>query len=201
MSACFTLRVGAGCVRPEIEEGTLFLTVPDIRGTYTLPYIQSGPDLEVEAQMHDVRVAEVRLSLCRPGLEVRCESASVERPRLRFAGLPSGDYVLDAVAFDGSGREVSRARLRNIGVGTVIAALGDSITEGYRGVGFHRGEHLAPMLFPAEAVSRDRRNFPQFSPTTHHQPGGNAEDGQAVASIHRAFVIRGRGTRKRVEMG
>ena len=75
-----------------------------------------------------------------------------------------------------SAREDQRCRVtyERIGVGTVVAALGDSITEGYFGNGFYRGEHLTGADFPPEFVSRDGRNFPQYGPTTHeHLPEVN----------------------------
>ncbi len=59
--------------------------------------------------------------------------------------------------------------------GTIIAAIGDSITEGYHGYGFQREcLDLKASDFPVAAVSKDGRNFPQFSPTTHiHKPSVN----------------------------
>jgi len=61
------------------------------------------------------------------------------------------------------------------GAGTVIAALGDSITEGYWGERFWRDDlDLRADMFPPESVSRDGRNFPQYAPTAkRHSPDAN----------------------------
>ncbi len=68
---------------------------------------------------------------------------------------------------DGDSKERCRATYSRFGVGTVIAALGDSITEGYLGRGYLMPDlKLSADRFPAESVSRDGRNFPQYGPTT-----------------------------------
>ncbi len=61
------------------------------------------------------------------------------------------------------------------GAGTIIAALGDSITEGYWGERFWRDcIELRADMFPPESVSRDGRNFPQYAPTAkNHAPDSN----------------------------
>jgi len=52
-------------------------------------------------------------------------------PQARFDGLPPDEYSLSASLRNAADREVATERITRIGVGTVIAALGDSITEGY----------------------------------------------------------------------
>ncbi len=79
-----------------------------------------------------------------------------------------GSYTIPAIRSDRDG-------YRGDGAGTVIAALGDSITEGYWGERFWRDSlDLTADMFPPESVSRDGRNFPQYAPTAkHHAPTVN----------------------------
>jgi len=134
------LEVGAGTLRPDLDEDTLFLTVPDAAGL------------------------QLRLLI---GREVAAEKELAPgRSHVYFEHIGPGEYALEVWACDGSGREVWRQAYRRIGIGAVGAALGDSITEGYYGRGFQRPEHLHAGLFPRDAVSADGRNFPQFAPTS-----------------------------------
>jgi lysophospholipase L1-like esterase len=152
----------------------VFLTVPDVAGTYTLPYIQSSPHLEVAARSWEADTATVRLRLSAGARTIAEGVLSAAQPKARLEGLPPGQYVLVAQGSDASGRTLWRQTFDHIGIGTILAALGDSITEGYYGRGFRRGEHLHAGLFPTDAVSRDGRNFPQHAPTTStHLPEVN----------------------------
>jgi len=47
-SDCPDVAIGKGVFRADVEKYTLFLAVPDIQGTYAIPYIQSGRNLEVK---------------------------------------------------------------------------------------------------------------------------------------------------------
>ena len=163
MKTLYAVQIGLGVLRPEVDPTALLLTVPDARGTYTIPYIQSADRLEVTASCEDSE--RVRLRLLREGRRVAERVATRRRPTVVFPGLRPGEYTLLARGM-AQGEEPWREEIARVGIGTVIAALGDSITEGYYGHGFARGEDLTAADFPAEAVSRDGRNFPQFSPTT-----------------------------------
>ncbi len=79
-----------------------------------------------------------------------------------------GSYTIPYIRSDRDG-------YRGEGTGTVIAALGDSITEGYWGERFWRDLlDLTADLFPPDSVSRDGRNFPQYAPTAkRHAPTVN----------------------------
>lgn len=109
------------------------------------------------------------------GVRREAKTATKSGDVIEFAGLPPGEYSLEVTGRDAAGTVVARDRHGPVGIGTVIAALGDSITEGYHSRGFHQESlDLTPAMFPAEAVSRDRRNYPQFAPTTaHHRPDIN----------------------------
>lgn len=166
MELLFALSVGAGLVRPDLDPRALVLTVPDARGTYTIPYIQSAPQLPVRVEFHSQTVRDVTLCLTREGQTCAVLTATPQEALVHVGPLEPGEYELCATGRDADGAALGEMRLHGIGIGTVIAALGDSITEGYFGNGFQRGDDLSWQDFPPEAVSADRRNFPQFSPTT-----------------------------------
>ncbi|MFA6132655.1 MAG: SGNH/GDSL hydrolase family protein [Phycisphaerae bacterium] len=173
------LRIGRGTLRPDLEAGVLFLTVKDVKGFYTLPYIQSSRDLEISADFAGsglAGLARIVATLSGPKGSLGAKTLTPAAPAVRFAGLEGGEYDLTAVAFDSAGKEMGKKVYRRIGVGAVIAALGDSLTEGYFSAAFMKpeGANLSAWDFPAEAGSRDRRNFPQYAPTTHiHLPSVN----------------------------
>jgi lysophospholipase L1-like esterase len=162
---------------PEVSSGarTLTITVPDIKGSYTIPYISGGDELRFTVQFPQGGPDRARLSLSLDGKRVGVGEACRERPLARFGRLLPGEYALRLEALDAKGVCVAAATWECIGVGTVFAALGDSITEGYHGHGFWRDDlNLRAEDFPATAVSRDGRNFPQYSPTTAwHRPDIN----------------------------
>lgn len=160
------IRVGNGGARSDLDPTALFLTVPDVQGAYTIPYIQSSAELRISADFGASAPAAIRVSLALDGRAVGEKAVSPERTIARFRDLAPGEYTLRMVGMDATGRQVSEATLTRVGVGTVIAAIGDSITEGYYGHAFRRGENLDASQFPPEAVSRDGRNFPQYAPTS-----------------------------------
>ncbi|MCK5804642.1 MAG: hypothetical protein KAI66_17525, partial [Lentisphaeria bacterium] len=151
-----------------------WLRLSDIRGSHTIPYIQSGRNLDIQ-----IDFGALPPSATNACVELRCEG---EKPRQRaatrtapmapFSELPAGEHSLTVTVKDEAGTQIRVVEYRDIGVGAVVAALGDSLTEGYNGHGFNRSSlDLAADDFPNDAVSADGRNFPQFSPTTaHHRP-------------------------------
>ena len=147
---------------------TAWLTIDDIKGSYTIPYIQSARDLAVEFSFAVEGVASAQVILMR-GAEKIAERQAAPGFRAEFPALDPGEYQVRIRGLDLNGNEVCQAAWGRVAVGTVIAALGDSITEGYFGQGYMRESlDLRGDRFPKEAVSRDGRNFPQYSPTTHH---------------------------------
>jgi lysophospholipase L1-like esterase len=150
--------------------GQFIRFVSDGPGTYEIPYLQTERTLEFEVSPWPVGVMSLEWELVSPtkGLHYsgRIEPDS---PRGRIDGLVPSEYSWRVTpAGNGPTYEFSP-----IGVGTVIAALGDSITEGYWGRGYASNPtRLAAHLFPMESVSRDTRNFPQYAPTTSvYAPG------------------------------
>lgn len=146
---------------------SVFRTIPDVRGTYTIPYIQSSSTLELKVAFHDPRV--VRADIALRGGERVVAKASGAAPdfAVRMSGLPAGEYSVEVEGLGAAGGVLRRVTFERVAIGTILAAIGDSITEGYYGHGFFQKDlQLRAALFSPDAVSRDGRNFPQFSPTT-----------------------------------
>lgn len=154
----------------------VWLRVADVAGSYTIPYIQSSDRLHVTTTFASGQVVEAEVGLVGgDGARREARTAKKSGDSIDFPALAAGEYALDVTGRDAAGNVVSRERHGPVAIGTVIAALGDSITEGYHSRGFHHDSlDLTPAMFPAEVVSRDRRNYPQFAPTTaHHRPDIN----------------------------
>ena len=161
------LTIGSSRVNAtDAATATALLVVPDVRGTYAVPHIQSDGTLVVAlAGEGEWDLALWHGSTCRGHRRL-----SAAMPQAAFTGLESGEYEMWVT----SARGDTGGKVGPLGIGTVVAAIGDSITEGYCGRGYRRGETLGADDFPDEAVSRDRRNFPQYAPTTHaHLPEVN----------------------------
>lgn len=154
---------------------TVTLTLVDIKGSYTIPYLQSEPELRFAFEFPAAGPDRARVTLLLGELEIAHKTVTRARPRTHFVDLAPGEYRITVEGLDADGRVVSRAAYDRLGVGTVICAIGDSITEGYHGHWFWRDDlNLRGEMFPPEAVSRDGRNFPQYSPTTsYHRPEVN----------------------------
>ena len=154
----------------------VWLRVEDVKGSYTIPHIQSSDLLRVTVTFASEQVVQAEVGLAGgDGVRRAAQTAARSGGLVEFTGLPPGEYLLAVTGRDAAGKVVARDRHGPVGIGTVIAALGDSITEGYFSRGFHQESlDLSPAMFPAEAVSRDRRNYPHFAPTTaHHRPDIN----------------------------
>ena len=169
---------GAKCVTAptqDSEQRAIRLTVDDVKGTYTIPYIQSSRVLTAYFQFEEPRVAAACVSLMMGEHEIGMRPMSRPGSLARFADLKPGGYTIRVEGRDAEGRAVCHATYSGIGIGPVIAAIGDSITEGYYGRGFMCDDlDLESGRFPRDAVSRDGRNFPQYAPTTHdHLPSVN----------------------------
>jgi len=167
MEQPYTLHVGAATCLPSAQSQELLLTVPDVEGAYSIPYIQSASRLDLRIEFHDPNLQMVRLTLEKAGERIESATLRREQPTFRSSDLSQGEYALDLRGTDSGGRESTATRIEPIGIGSVIAAIGDSITEGYFGAACHREDlNLSATQFPPEDVSKDRRNFPQFAPTT-----------------------------------
>ncbi|MHB8996708.1 MAG: SGNH/GDSL hydrolase family protein [Armatimonadota bacterium] len=143
----------------------LTIKVPDLKGSYTIPYLQSSPDLSLRVPFAKNAPPQQTVKLLLNDACVGERTVTAAAPVAEFAGLSPGEYAVD----------VAGQRYNRLGIGTVIAALGDSITEGYHSHFFWRDNlDLTAASFPPEAVSKDGRNFPQYTPTTAwHRPDVN----------------------------
>lgn len=153
----------------------LELTVPDLKGSYTLPYIQSDDTLRVLVHFPANGPTRARLILIMGDQPIAERDATVADPNITIEGLHPAEYTLRLGGLGEGDQIVCSAVWRRCAVGTIIGTIGDSITEGYHGHGFWRDDlHLRAGMFPPEAVSKDGRNFPQYSPTTAwHRPDIN----------------------------
>ena len=149
------------------------MRIEDIQGSYTIPHIQSSRDLDFKVKFLHPAAVGARVELLQKGTPcVMMRKASRRLPMVRFHALAPGDYDIRVDFHDQTGDIISQELHLAFAIGTVICALGDSITEGYHGKGYWRDNlDLTAADFPSESVSKDGRNFPQFSPTTHrHRP-------------------------------
>jgi alpha-L-rhamnosidase len=155
-------------------ELTSTITVTDLKGTYTIPYIQSSRDYTVVVDFSDPAASAANLDLSANGLH-RTQRVEKSAPCAVFTALPPGEYTLKTEWLNVTGEKLSETVVNRIGIGAVLVAIGDSLTEGYNGNGFMRESlELKASDFPVDAVSKDGRNFPQYSPTTwQHKPTVN----------------------------
>ena len=171
MSNSLELHVG----QSNSDAQTAWLTIADIEGSYTVPYVQTSRNLSVALSFDVPGVASSTVAIVRDGATLGEQIVAPPGFQTSFRDLLPGEYTLQVRGVDESGNVLCQAVYERVGVGVVIAAIGDSITEGYFGRGFFKDDlHLRSDDFPADAVSRDRRNFPQFAPTTEtHLPSVN----------------------------
>jgi lysophospholipase L1-like esterase len=195
--------------------GVATLEVPSAGGNFTVPYIQTSPDLNFAVDFNGPRdrsIVDVVLDQGRPGQK----SQRLHGPTLTgtFRGLDFGEHTLDArlyVPEEGVPEEVAlkqpplaQSHLESIARGDVVAALGDSVTEGLQGGPYPAGELLQLKSFPDWTVARaalqpidptlvsaDGRNFPQPGATLHpaSRPGFEVALGRMLADVRHHPVL------------
>jgi hypothetical protein len=170
----FPFSIGNGVLLPQLAADTLFLTIADVEGTYSIPYIQSSRTLSAVVTEH-TKCNSIELSLYLANMLVAHRTVMPAVGSLcRFDDLSPGEYCLKVVLIASSGSPLKEYLIKRTGIGLIIAALGDSLTEGYYGNGFMTTENRIAQMFPCDAVSKDGRNFPQFAPTaTQYLPSIN----------------------------
>jgi lysophospholipase L1-like esterase len=158
-----------GSVRP------LRTVVPDVVGSYSIPCIQSSRDLTVRVEFVTPGVVAAEVSLVAASGRTQVRQVSPAAPEVEFLDLAPSEYAVELCLFGSNGEALACGRFASVGIGTVLCAIGDSLTEGYLGHGFWRHDlELTAASFPDSAVSRDGRNFPQYAPTTsRHKPDVN----------------------------
>ena len=160
--------------QPEVAS----LAIPGRNGVYLVPYIQTGPDLHYRLRVQDLpprSMVLVTLDPDRPGSRIQ----QVTGPTFdgTFTGVEMGEHTLLAELYarprwthqgETGYDRVAAASLSHVARGDIIAALGDSTTEGNGGpkFGFLR-DWTSALANAADWTSPDGRNFPQAGAVAH----------------------------------
>jgi lysophospholipase L1-like esterase len=159
------------------------LDVPGAVGHFLVPYIQTGPDLTVTLQT-DRPDSAIQIVLDEGTAGAREVWVDGSSPTTVFQGIGYGEHSLMARLFfpvEGTPEQVARgwvpaatAALLQVARGSIVAALGDSTTEGLgdgpfdspqRGALVATGDWLQAGAVNANAgtnwVTADGRNYPQ----------------------------------------
>ena len=134
--------------------------------TFSIPYIQTNNNLTVSAATVSGSIPSgggVKFVL-NENLPNQTVQFSLAAPySATFAGLAKGEYRLDAYLVDASQNVIAGNAnhdfATNIGIGDIYVAIGDSITEGYNGIGFNVPPYASWLQAPM--ASNDNRNYPQ----------------------------------------
>jgi lysophospholipase L1-like esterase len=144
------------------------LAIPGPHGSFQVPYIQTGLDLPFSLDatgVPDDGLVEVTLDDGTDGQQVQSFSTSPYQGT--FSGLSYGEHTLTARIFGPNRDErpyrfLAGARLNQIGRGDIVAAMGDSTTEGYGAKSLPLlPDWLAARKVAGAFVTPDARNFPQ----------------------------------------
>jgi lysophospholipase L1-like esterase len=159
-------------------------------GRFYVPYIQTSPDLAVTLAQNGPASRSIVDVILDAGTPASRTVRLTEAPwQTTFHDLPFGEHTLTArlyVPEEGVPAEVAlhappavETRLDRVARGDVVAALGDSTTEGLGEGPWQPGEQEVLGFFPnwlaAQRglfgrpgwVTADGRNFPQAGPTMH----------------------------------
>ena len=149
-----------------------------------MPYIQTGSSLGVAASVVGSALpggggVEFVLDLGRPSERT---AFSFQAPfRATFSGLGKGVHTLDASIVDSDRHVQDRPgdhdRAIQIGVGDIIVAIGDSVTEGYDGTAYDAPPYRSWLGVPVS--SPDGRNYPQCGIGT----GGSRDHWQEASHL------------------
>jgi lysophospholipase L1-like esterase len=167
------------------EPNTATLDVPGPGGNFRVPYIQTGPELNYALELNGPpgrTIVDIVLDAGKPTQQVHRLHSPPWSGTFRELGY--GEHTLDARLYapeEGAPETLAlvqppvvAAHLDHVARGDIVAALGDSVTEGLGGNPYAPGEidrlHYFPdwvaarqALAPVNpgAVSADGRNFPQ----------------------------------------
>lgn len=152
------------------EVATLAITDENNK-TFYIPYIQTSPNLMVSANVATSALpagGSVKFVL-NQGLSGEQVQYGITAPfSAQFNNLSKAEYTLDVYIVDSS-RNVYGAghdKAIRIGIGDIITAIGDSITEGYNGKMCGSTPITNWLAVPSKcSASKDGRNFPQHGPT------------------------------------
>lgn len=149
-------------------------TIPAAGSSITIPYIQTQPDLRfVLDASHLAPDAEVVVTLDAATPSALSQVFESGPYAGTFTGVGFGEHTLTAAAVEprteaGPQRTVAEAELRQVARGSIVAAMGDSTTEGLGGpfVGTYSNWVEARQAVPS-LVSADGRNYPQPGQVEH----------------------------------
>ncbi len=142
-------------------------------GAIHIPYIQTSSSLRVVVECNwNSTDHKLRLTFTGHAGSKRTEfvdnPASSNSIEFVFVGLNKDEYSLEADVVDRAGNVVANKglydRTNRIGIGDIITAIGDSLTEGFYGVGVDASSITNWFETSPTLVSSDQRNFPQFGP-------------------------------------
>ena len=150
------------------------LAIPGRHGFYLIPYIQTQPSLHFRVRVQNLPDDSIVLVRLDPGIPgARVVTAAAPTYDGDFNDAPMGDHRLLAEVYSAP-EPVNRwgtltrrhllasTQLTHVARGDIVAAIGDSTTEGNGGARFH----FLPNWMNAQAnaadwTSPDGRNFPQ----------------------------------------
>jgi len=155
------------------------VAIPGRAGIYLVPYIQSQPDLHFRLRVQDLPTESVVAVTLDPSGEARTMEVTGPTFEGTFDGVSKGDHTLSAVVYRqpqlihmrgavGVGDRVASARLTHVARGDIVAAIGDSTTEGNGGAVFgFIPNWVSALANAADWTSPDGRNFPQAGAVAH----------------------------------
>lgn len=150
------------------------LAIPGRAGTYLVPYIQTQPDIHFRVKLeHPPSHPSVFVTLDAESASPQVAEVSGPAYQGIFQNVSMGDHTLSADVFSGSqavqthggqglGDYVASTHLSHVARGDIVAAIGDSTTEGNGGPVFNFIPNwVSAQAMAADWTSADGRNFPQ----------------------------------------
>lgn len=131
---------------------------------FTIPYIQTNDDITASVKLSDDQTSLIKeVSFILKKNDQVIEHRTVTSPyKTVFKDLEKGEYTLDAYALDPEGKVLTDEKFHDhvsrIGIGDIIIAIGDSITEGHY---LYKSQMPNWRSAPAEYLSADHRTYPQ----------------------------------------
>jgi len=145
--------------------GVASLAIPGRNGIYLVPYIQTQPDLHFRVRVQDAPPGSVvEVVLDQGAHNARAARASPPTYDGDFSNVEPGDHRLVAEVYldQPGGTRLASAELTHVARGDIVAAIGDSTTEGNGGAYFpFMPNWVSALANAADWTSPDGRNFPQ----------------------------------------
>ena len=158
------------------------LTVPGPGSNFKVPYIQAGPDFAYAVDAANLPAnGEVAVTLDAGSPAAATQVIDSAPYAGTFSGVGYGEHTLTAAAVDplanrGAGRVLASTSLHNVARGDIVAALGDSTTEGLGGpasasypTGWRRAMPSRSGSAPTAATTRSQARLSTPRPTSRSQ--------------------------------